>query len=81
MNTVAVLAGGLKHIYPPENFDLARRKEKQAAVVSEFPLAVKPAARKFLATGLTANGNSETTALCFSILRSQIEVFWRVNVF
>ena len=47
MNTVDVLAGGLKHICPPENFDLARRIEKQGAVVSEFPLAVKPAARNF----------------------------------
>ena len=48
LNTVAVLAGGLKHIYPPENFELARRIEKQGGVVSEFPLAVKPAARNFL---------------------------------
>ena len=47
LKTIAVLAGGLQHIYPPENKILAAEILKNGALVSEFPLGVKPLARNF----------------------------------
>ena len=47
LKTIAVLAGGLKHIYPPENKKLAEEITNNGALVSEFPLGVKPLARNF----------------------------------
>lgn len=45
--TVAVVAGGLAHIYPPEHEDLHRRIAKDGAIVSENPLRYEPTARDF----------------------------------
>ena len=47
LKTISVLAGGLQHIYPPENKNLAEEILKNGALVSEFPLGVKPLARNF----------------------------------
>lgn len=42
--TIAVLASGLDTIYPAENFNLARRivESGQGALITSFPLGVKP---------------------------------------
>jgi len=46
--TIAVLAGGLDKIYPPEHEGLYRDIEKQGgAIVSEMPLGAEPRARDF----------------------------------
>jgi DNA processing protein len=45
--TVAILAGGLDTIYPPENLGLARRIVEQGALISEYPLGTKPRADHF----------------------------------
>ena len=47
--TLAVLGSGLDIIYPPENYNLARRivDSGQGALITEFPLGVKPAAGNF----------------------------------
>ena len=47
LKNIAVLAGVLQHIYPPENKTLAAEILKNGALVSEFPLGVKPLARNF----------------------------------
>ena len=47
LKNIAVLAGGLQHIYPPENKTLAAEILKNGALVSEFLLVVKPLARNF----------------------------------
>ena len=47
--TIAVMASGLDIIYPLENVGLARRivESGQGALVTEFPLGVKPDSRNF----------------------------------
>jgi DNA processing protein len=45
--TVAVVAGGLKHVYPPEHAELFAQIAAQGAVVSENPFAYEPKARDF----------------------------------
>jgi DNA processing protein len=45
--TVAVVAGGLAHVYPPEHEELHRRIAKDGAIVSENPLRYEPTARDF----------------------------------
>jgi DNA processing protein len=45
--TVAVLAGGVDNIYPPEHEDLYRRIAENGAVISEMPVGTIPQARHF----------------------------------
>lgn len=45
--TVAVVAGGVDHIYPPENAKLRARIIAQGCVVSEQPLGMQPIANLF----------------------------------
>ena len=47
LQTAAVLGGGLKGVYPPENAVLAGRIQAQGALLSEFPMAARPLARNF----------------------------------
>ncbi|MGE0421667.1 MAG: DNA-processing protein DprA [Reyranellaceae bacterium] len=57
--TVAVLAGGVDVIYPPEHADLYRAIAGHGAIVSEAPLGTRPQARHFprrnrIVSGLSA---------------------------
>ncbi|MBP7336574.1 DNA-processing protein DprA [Niveispirillum sp.] len=45
--TVAVVAGGVDIIYPPENADLYRDIAQRGAVLAESPLGTEPQARHF----------------------------------
>lgn len=45
--TVAVIAGGLDVIYPPENAELHERIFERGLVVAEQPLGIEPQARHF----------------------------------
>ena len=45
--TIAILANGLDHVYPPEHAALFQRAQGQGAVVSEHPLGVRPDPRSF----------------------------------
>lgn len=45
--TIAVMATGLAHIYPPEHRDLAEAVARQGAIVTEFPLDQAPVAGLF----------------------------------
>jgi len=45
--TVAVVAGGIDVIYPPENAGLYAKIAKQGAVIAELPLHTAPLARHF----------------------------------
>ena len=45
--TIAVLAGGLDYIYPPEHYELHHAIAQQGLLVSEVPLGTVPTARDF----------------------------------
>ena len=45
--TIAVLASGLDTVYPREHANLAREAQAHGAVISEYPLGVKPDPRSF----------------------------------
>ncbi|WP_417497479.1 DNA-processing protein DprA [Maricaulis sp.] len=45
--TIAVLAGGLDYIYPPEHYELHHAIAQQGLLVSEVPLGTLPTARDF----------------------------------
>jgi DNA processing protein len=44
---IAVVAGGVDVVYPPEHDDLTARIAKQGAVISECPIGYRPIARDF----------------------------------
>ncbi len=56
--TIAVLAGGLSSIYPPEHADLAASVAKQGALVTETPMAVAPQPGMFPARNRIISGLS-----------------------
>lgn len=45
--TIAVLGSGVDQIYPPQNRGLALEIAKQGAIISEYPLGVRPEASNF----------------------------------
>lgn len=45
--TVAVIAGGIDNIYPPENASLYQRIAESGAIISEAPFGTTPQARHF----------------------------------
>ncbi len=45
--TIAVLAGGVDHIYPAENAELYRRIAQDGLIVSEMPFGMQPKAQHF----------------------------------
>lgn len=56
--TVAVMAGGVDHVYPPENAALAAEIAAQGARVSEHPVGLEPTARHFPARNRIVSGLS-----------------------
>lgn len=58
--TLAVLASGLDYIYPPGNYALARRivESGQGALISAYPLGVRPEAGNFPARNHIISGLS-----------------------
>src|SRR5690606_2157401 len=45
--TLAVLAGGIDHIYPPENKHLYAQIQENGAIIAELPLGTAPKAQHF----------------------------------
>lgn len=54
--TIAVLAGGLARIYPPEHADLAEQVRARGALVSEAAMAMEPMAGMFPARNRIISG-------------------------
>lgn len=59
--TVAVLAGGIRHIYPPENASLAERITTTGAVISENPATYRVYPSDFLKRNRIVAGLSVAT--------------------
>lgn len=68
--TVAVLAGGLDEVYPPQNLPLARRILEHGAIVSEMPLGWVARARDFPRRNRLVSGLSLGTVVVEAARRS-----------
>jgi DNA processing protein len=70
LKTVAVLAGGLTHLYPPENASLAQSIREHGALISEFPMALRPVARNFPIRNRVISGLSQAVIVTEAKSRS-----------
>jgi DNA processing protein len=69
--TIAVLAGGLDHIYPPEHLDLANQIIAEGgALISEMPLGWNPRAVDFPRRNRLVSGLAEGTLIVEAARRS-----------
>jgi DNA processing protein len=68
--TVAVLAGGLDHPYPPQNLDLHARICERGAVIAEAPLGAAARARDFPRRNAIISGVSRAVVIIEAALRS-----------
>jgi DNA processing protein len=68
--TVAVLAGGLSRIYPPEHKDLAAEVAAAGALVTESPMKMEPMATLFPARNRIISGLSRAVVIVEAAERS-----------
>lgn len=68
--TVAVLAGGLSRIYPPEHADLADEVARNGCLVTETPMTVDPQPGMFPARNRIISGLSRAIIVVEANLRS-----------
>lgn len=68
--TVAVVAGGIDIVYPPENEKLYRAIIEQGAIVAESPLGMQPLARHFPKRNRIVSGLSLGTVVIEAAQRS-----------
>ncbi len=68
--TIAVLAGGLGKLYPPEHKDLAERVVEQGVLLSEMPMAMAPMPDLFPRRNRIISGLSRATIIVEAALKS-----------
>jgi DNA processing protein len=68
--TLAVLAGGLSRIYPPEHVDLAAEVQSAGALLSEATMGMEPMAGMFPARNRLISGLSRATVVIEAAERS-----------
>lgn len=68
--TIAVMAGGVDRIFPPENEDLARRITETGVLVSECAFGTEPTARHFPRRNRLISGLSQGVVLIEAAVRS-----------
>src|SRR5262249_34123688 len=61
--TIAVLAGGLSRIYPPEHADIAEQVVAAGALISEAPMRMEPMAVMFPARNRIISGLARAVVL------------------
>lgn len=68
--TIAVLAGGIDNIYPPENRELYQRIAEQGVIVSEMPWGLEPTNQHFPRRNRIISGLSQATILVEAAVKS-----------
>lgn len=68
--TVAVLAGGLSRVYPPEHADLAEQVVRQGCLVTETPMTVDPQPGMFPARNRIISGLARAVVVVEAPARS-----------
>jgi len=68
--TIAVLAGGLSSIYPPEHADLAEQVAACGALITETPMTMAPQAGMFPARNRIISGMSRAVVVVEANVRS-----------
>jgi DNA processing protein len=68
--TIAVLAGGLSRVYPPEHVDLAAQIEAGGALVSEAPMAAAPMKDMFPPRNRIISGLAQAVVIVEAVERS-----------
>lgn len=68
--TLAILAGGLSSIYPPEHVDLSHAVEKSGALISETPMAMAPQRGMFHSRNRLISGLSKAVVIVEANARS-----------
>lgn len=68
--TVAVLAGGVDVIYPPEHRDLYQKIQESGCVISEMPLTMHPSAMHFPRRNRLISGLSQGVVVIEAALKS-----------
>ena len=68
--TVAVIAGGIDHIYPPENTKLFEQIAQEGLIIAELPLGSKPLGHHFPQRNRIISGMSLGTAIVEATLKS-----------
>ncbi|NRB10919.1 MAG: DNA-protecting protein DprA [Rickettsiaceae bacterium] len=69
-NTIAVIAGGIDHIYPPENKKLFETISKEGLIIAELPIGSKPLSTHFPQRNRIIAGLSLATAVIEAGLKS-----------
>lgn len=68
--TIAVMAGGIDQVYPPEHGPLADRIAATGALISECPMGVEPTSRHFPRRNRLISGLARGVVLVEAALRS-----------
>lgn len=68
--TIAVVAGGIDKIYPPENKDLFKQIGEKGAVVAEMPFGAVPKAQNFPRRNRIISGMARATVVIEASLNS-----------
>jgi DNA processing protein len=70
LRTAAVIAGGIDHIYPPENADLQQAIARDGLLISEMPIGTAPRAEHFPRRNRIISGMSAAVVIVEAALRS-----------
>ena len=68
--TVAVIAGGIDHIYPPENTKLFAQIAEEGLIIAELPIGSKPLGQHFPQRNRIISGISLATAVIEATIKS-----------